>query len=218
MRERRHAEILAAAAAMIADRGFHVTRLEDIGQAVGISGPGLYRYVSGKEDLLAQILVDISVRLVDGARAVVEAGREQDWPAGRTLRELLNFHVEFAVTDPDRIRVQDREIGNLAPQQREKVRSLQRMYMQMWTDALRGHDPTVSEEEARVRVQLTAGLINSSRYVLRWAGDELVRREAMMVAMKAMDVPDGPVAEDLSYGVIGARGLMTDDAADDDGE
>ena len=77
MRERRHADILAAAAAMIADRGFHVTRLEDIGQAVGISGPGLYRYVSGKEDLLAQILVDISVRLVDGARAVLNAARRR---------------------------------------------------------------------------------------------------------------------------------------------
>ena len=203
MRERRHAEILAAAAAMIADRGFHVTRLEDIGQAVGISGPGLYRYVSGKEDLLAQILVDISVRLVDGARAVVAGGKAEDWSPDRTLRELLSFHVEFAVTEPDRIRVQDREIGNLAPQQRDKVRSLQRMYIQMWIDAMRRHDPTVTLEEARVRVQLAAGLINSSRYVLRWAGDEMVRREAMTVAMKALDVPKGPITEDLTYGVIG---------------
>ena len=82
-------------------------------------------------------------------------------------------------------------------------RSLQRMYIQMWIDAMRRHDPTVTLEEARVRVQLAAGLINSSRYVLRWAGDEMVRREAMTVAMKALDVPKGPITEDLTYGVIG---------------
>ena len=152
LRERRHAEIIAAAAAMIADRGFHVTRLEDVGQVVGISGPGLYRYVSGKDDMLAQILVDISVRLVDGARAVMDRSRTEEWAPDRTLRELLSFHVEFAVTEPDRIRVQEREIGNLAPQQREKVRSLQRMYISMWVEALRRSNPDLTEDAARVRV------------------------------------------------------------------
>ncbi len=200
LRERRHAEIIAAAAAMIADRGFHVTRLEDVGQVVGISGPGLYRYVSGKDDMLAQILVDISVRLVDGARAVMERSRTEDWAPDRTLRELLGFHVEFAVTEPDRIRVQEREIGNLAPQQREKVRSLQRMYISMWVDALRGSFPDLTEEEARVRVQLAAGLINSSRHVVRWAGADAVRRAAMDMAFRAMDLPsDGdPDIGDIS--------------------
>src|SRR5699024_2824048 len=42
MRELRHAEILAAAASMIADLVFHVTSLENICQAIGISAPVLY--------------------------------------------------------------------------------------------------------------------------------------------------------------------------------
>lgn len=202
-RERRHAEIIAAAA-MIADRGFHVTRLEDVGQVVGISGPGLYRYVSGKDDMLAQILVDISVRLVDGARAVMDRARAEEWPADRALRELLKFHVEFAVTEPDRIRVQEREIGNLAPQQREKVRSLQRMYISMWVDALRRTDADLTEAEARVRVQLAAGLINSSRHIIRWAGPDAVRREAMGMALRSMDLPDevDPDISDIAHAAL----------------
>lgn len=192
---------------MIADRGFHVTRLEDVGQVVGISGPGLYRYVSGKDDMLAQILVDISVRLVDGARAVMDRSRAEEWAADRTLRELLSFHVEFAVTEPDRIRVQEREIGNLAPQQREKVRSLQRMYISMWVDALRRSDPALTEDEARVRVQLAAGLINSSRHVVRWAGADAVRNEAMDMAFRAMDLPkeDDPDISDIARAALGGR-------------
>lgn len=192
---------------MIADRGFHVTRLEDVGQVVGISGPGLYRYVSGKDDMLAQILVDISVRLVDGARAVMDRSRAEEWAADRTLRELLSFHVEFAVTEPDRIRVQEREIGNLAPQQREKVRSLQRMYISMWVDALRRSDPALTEDEARVRVQLAAGLINSSRHIIRWAGPDAVRNEAMDMAFRAMDLPkeDDPDISDIARAALGGR-------------
>lgn len=207
LRERRHAEIIAAAAAMIADRGFHVTRLEDVGQVVGISGPGLYRYVSGKDDMLAQILVDISVRLVDGARAVMDRSRTEEWAPDRTLRELLSFHVEFAVTEPDRIRVQEREIGNLAPQQREKVRSLQRMYISMWVEALRRSNPELTEDAARVRVQLAAGLINSSRHVVRWAGADAVRNEAMEMAFRAMDLPkeDDPDISDIARAALGGR-------------
>ncbi len=207
LRERRHAEIIAAAAAMIADRGFHVTRLEDVGQVVGISGPGLYRYVSGKDDMLAQILVDISVRLVDGARAVMDRSRTEEWAPDRTLRELLSFHVEFAVTEPDRIRVQEREIGNLAPQQREKVRSLQRMYISMWVETLRRSNPELTEEAARVRVQLAAGLINSSRHVVRWAGADAVRNEAMDMAFRAMDLPkeDDPDISDIARAALGGR-------------
>lgn len=217
LRERRHAEIIAAAAAMIADRGFHVTRLEDVGQVVGISGPGLYRYVSGKDDMLAQILVDISVRLVDGARAVMDRSRAEEWAPDRTLRELLSFHVEFAVTEPDRIRVQEREIGNLAPQQREKVRSLQRMYISMWVEALRRSNPELTEDAARVRVQLAAGLINSSRHVVRWAGADAVRNEAMDMAFRAMDLPkeDDPDISDIARAALGGRprsaGEITED-------
>ena len=113
-RRRREAEILSAAAAILADRGFHQTRLEDVGSAVGISGPALYRYFSGKEELLAQILIDISIRLVDGARAVLDRAKSNDWGPEETLRGLLSHHVHFAVTEPDRIRVQEREGAFLA--------------------------------------------------------------------------------------------------------
>ncbi|MEJ5919187.1 MULTISPECIES: TetR/AcrR family transcriptional regulator [unclassified Corynebacterium] len=188
LRERRHAEILTAASSIIAERGFHQTRLEDVGAAVGVSGPALYRYFKGKDDLLAEILIDISIRLVDGARGVVSDGREQGWTDERVLHELLAYHVEFAVTESDRIRVQEREIRNLPTQEREKVRSLQRMYIGMWVDALMAHRPDLDEDEARVRVQLAAGLINSSRHIVRWAGVEAVRTHTMDMALKAMEV------------------------------
>ncbi len=187
-RQRREGEILAAAAAIIAERGFHQSRLEDVGSAVGISGPALYRYFSGKEDLLAQILIDISIRLVDGGRAVLAQSKAEGWGPERTLKELLAHHVKFAVTEPDRIRVQEREGGNLASQERAKVRSLQRLYLEMWVDSLRALHPELTADQAQVKVQLVAGLINSSRHVVKWAGPEQTSDNTFTMALAALGI------------------------------
>lgn len=187
-RQRREGEILTAAAKIIADKGFHQTRLEDVGSAVGISGPALYRYFSSKEDLLAQILIDISIRLVDGGRAVLAEAETEGWGPDRTLRELVAHHVKFAVTEPDRIRVQEREGGNLTSQESAKVRSLQRLYMEMWMGALRDLHPGLTSDQAQMRVQLAAGMINSSRHVLKWAGPERTSEDAFGMALAALGV------------------------------
>ena len=56
----RREEILDAAAGLFADRGYHGVSIDDIGAAVGMSGPGIYRHFASKEDILAQMLLRIS--------------------------------------------------------------------------------------------------------------------------------------------------------------
>ena len=90
---RRRDEILVAAARLMARRGFHAVRLDDIGAEVGISGPGMYRYFSSKEDVLAEMLLDISRRLRDGGRAAVERG---GGPA-EVLDALLPRYVVYRI-------------------------------------------------------------------------------------------------------------------------
>lgn len=187
-KERRREELLAAAAEIMAERGFHQTRLGDVGAAVGISGPGVYRHFASKDDLLAQILIEISIRLVDGARAVLAAHRDSEGvDPSVILRDLVAFHVEFAVTEPSRIRVQEREIRNLQAHALDKVRSLQRTYLGLWTDVLLQCRPDLERGEARLRVQLAAGLINSSRHVIRWAGADMVRGQASRMALASLE-------------------------------
>src|ERR1700753_2853679 len=72
--ELRREQILAAAAALFARRGFHGVTIDDIGSAVGMTGPGLYRHFPGKEAVLAQMLLGISERLLaEGSRRAVAA-------------------------------------------------------------------------------------------------------------------------------------------------
>lgn len=154
----RRRELLAAAARLMAERGFAGVRLEDIGAAVGVSGPAMYRHFTGKDAVLAEMLISISERLFDGGQSVVASTDGPD----EALDGLIDFHIRFATTEPELIRVQDRDFSSLAAEASRAVRRLQRQYVELWADSLIQLDGSVPRQEARTRVQAVFGLINSS--------------------------------------------------------
>lgn len=161
----RHAAILQQAAALFAERGFSGVSLEDIGGAVGISGPALYRHFAGKQALLGAILVEVSERLLAGGRTVVST---HDGPDAQ-LDALIAFHVAFALRDADVIRVQDRDMASLSDEDRHTVRRLQREYVEVWIGILSALHPHRDDDELRVRAHACFGLINSTPHTVRAA-------------------------------------------------
>ncbi len=157
-KEQRRRALLAAAARLFADRGFKRVSLEELGSAVGVSGPAVYRHFPSKQAVLAALLVDVSEGLLRGGQAVVDLGGGAD----ATLDDLIAFHVDFAVTQPDVIRVQDRELESLEGSDRHAVRSLQRRYVELWVRVLGGVRPGESAPDLRTRAHATFGLINST--------------------------------------------------------
>ena len=88
----RRQQILETAAELFAARGFHGVSVADLGAAVGISGPGLYKHFAGKDAVLAEMLVSISEELLSvGRQRVAEAP-----DAAAAVRALVDWHVEFA--------------------------------------------------------------------------------------------------------------------------
>ncbi|RPA56801.1 TetR/AcrR family transcriptional regulator [Gordonia oryzae] len=182
----RRAELLTAAASQMADRGFAGVRLEDIGGAVGVSGPAMYRHFSSKTELLDEMLLDISRRLYAGGREVVQRGGS---PA-ETLVALIAFHIDVLVTKPDLIAVQDRDLSSLTPQANHEVRRLQRRYVEDWVDVLMSDDQghALERREARVRVHAMFGLLNSSPRLPDFDPDRL-RSLLRTMALAALRAP-----------------------------
>lgn len=149
--------ILSAAAELFAARGYSGVSLEDIGAAVGVSGPAVYRHFAGKQALLGALLIGVSERLVSGGLDVAsgtEAGMER-------MRALVEFHVAFAIGNADVIRVQDRDLPYLGDEGRADVRRLQRAYIELWIDTL-GALVDEGRDALRLRVQACFGLLNST--------------------------------------------------------
>lgn len=159
----RRAAILREAARLFAARGFAGVSIEDLGAAVGVSGPAVYRHFAGKQALLGAILLGASEQLLDGGRAVIERGGT----APERLDALVAFHVDFALRDADVIRVQDRDLASLDEGDRNRVRRLQREYVELWVGVLADIHPAATAPELRVRAHAVFGLINSTPHSVR---------------------------------------------------
>lgn len=161
----RREQILKEAARLFAERGFHGVGVDEIGAAVGISGPGLYRHFPGKDAMLAELLVGISGQLLTGAkRRVAEADGN---PSEQVLDSLIEGHIDFALDDRPLITLHDRELDRLRDSDRKLVRQLQRQYVELWVEVVREVYPALTEPTARSAVHSVFGLLNSTPHLAR---------------------------------------------------
>lgn len=154
----RRQQILETAAELFADRGFHGVSVHDIGAACGVSGPALYRHFPSKDAVLSDMLIAISEELLAGGR---ERGAAASDPRA-ALESLIGWHVDFALTHPALIVVQEREWANLDAASRSRVRALQLAYIDTWVSVVRELRPALDQRTARAAVQAAFGLLNST--------------------------------------------------------
>lgn len=178
----RRQQLLSAAERLFAERGFLAVRLEDIGAAAGVSGPAIYRHFPNKESLLVELLVGISAGLLAGARAVQDRGAD----AAATLDGLIDFHLDFALGEPDLIRIQDRDLAHLPQAAERQVRIAQRQYVEIWVGVLRELNPALAEADARLMAHAVFGLLNSTPHSMKSADAKPARAVRSRAVMRAM--------------------------------
>jgi AcrR family transcriptional regulator len=158
-RPSRREQILRAAAQLFAERGSRAVGVDDVGAAVGVTGPAIYRHFASKDAMLAEMLLRISERLLaGGSERVAEAGDD----AHGQLRALIAFQVDFALDNPALITVQDRDLVNVADADAAQVRRLQRRYVEVWVAVLARLHPGADAGACRARAHAVFGLINST--------------------------------------------------------
>jgi AcrR family transcriptional regulator len=154
----RREQILETAADLFATKGFHGVSVGELGKACGISGPALYKHFESKDAVLAAMLVGISEQLLAEGRARVENATSPR----QALESLVAYHTDFALRHRSLIVVQDRDWQSLPPSARERVRHLQREYVDVWAGQLRRLHRGLHTDRARAMAHAAFGLINST--------------------------------------------------------
>ncbi|MBB3665530.1 MULTISPECIES: TetR/AcrR family transcriptional regulator [Prauserella salsuginis group] len=114
----RFAEIVEAAAAVILEKGYSATSIQDIADRIGILKGSLYHYVRSKEDFLYKIIKDVYDEAIADMRSVTEAERAP-------LEQLAAFvraHVLFAAKHLVAYTIQLREFDRLSEARRAEIR------------------------------------------------------------------------------------------------
>lgn len=74
----RHREVLEAAAALFAERGYAATSVRDIGEKVGLLGGSLYHYIKSKEALFVSIH-DMALQVAEDRVKAAVVPQDEPW-------------------------------------------------------------------------------------------------------------------------------------------
>jgi AcrR family transcriptional regulator len=173
----RRAAILEAAANLFEREGFRATSLDDIGTAVGVSGPAIYQYFSSKQEILA-ILIEQSVT---SWQATVEEAVTAHPDPHAALEALVEAAVALQLDTPTLRAVYYQEFRALDEATRRRLARVARVTTTEWVHLLCEVHPALTEEEARAAVVLVDGLLRSESQLHTG-----IDRERLASTMKAM--------------------------------
>jgi AcrR family transcriptional regulator len=156
----RRQRILAAAAELVAERGYHEVGMSDIGAAAGIVGSGIYRHFDGKSAVLVALFDRVIDDLTRGAAQILSRGLEPE----QTLRELIAAHVRITLDDRMLMRVYHNEIASLPAEDNRRLRRKQRIYIEEWVHILDVLRPEVDDAAARALVHAGIGAVHSTLF------------------------------------------------------
>lgn len=114
---RRKQDILRVATALFAEKGYHATSMQDIGDALGVQRGSLYHHIQSKEDLLYEIMRFCSTALLERVEPVVAA----PFPPAEKLTRFIETHLDTVISLRPEFRVLVRELRSLPPARREKI-------------------------------------------------------------------------------------------------
>lgn len=158
VRTPRQRELLAAAARLFAEKGYHAVGINEISAAVGLSGPALYRHYPSKEAVLIAIFDDaVTTHLEE----VVDLVRSIKDPM-EALKAVIDNHIEFVFERTAHIITWRMEYRSLPDSDRHRLRYLQRLYTEEWVRAVAQLRPELTVDQIRVMCQGAIGLIQSA--------------------------------------------------------
>ena len=148
--------LLAQAARVFAERGYHPTTMRDLAAASGMSLAGMYYYVKGKEELLFLIQERCFARVLEEAGDAV--GRSRD-PLER-LQGFIRHHVAFFAAHMGEMKVLSHEANVLRGEPRRRVNAIKRRYVDLLEGLLREAAPVESASERSAAAYVLFGMMN----------------------------------------------------------
>jgi AcrR family transcriptional regulator len=155
--------LLADAARVFAERGYHETSMRDLARATGMSLSGLYYYVESKEELLYLIQSRNFEAVLLGLQRELDEVAE---PVERLARFIDN-HLDYFASHMAEMKVLSHEAGSLGGEYLARVNEVKRGYTRMLMDILADVERTYGPAHANRRVAAYA-LFGMMNWIYNW--------------------------------------------------
>lgn len=163
--------LLAESMRLFNRNGYRDTTMEDIAAAVGMPASGIYRYFSGKADILAAGFRRAADRLSADMAEILNAGGEPD----QILAALIDDYVARSFDRPELEHVYYTERLNMTPADQKILRDLQRSAVESWVDLVLPVRPQWSAGQARFAVHAAMALVIDLGRLMGYQNSEQAR-------------------------------------------
>ena len=136
-------------------KGYRDTSMEDIAAAVGMPASGIYRYFSGKSDILAAVFRRAADRLSAELSAIVTAIPEPE----RALAAMIDAYVVRSFDQPELDYVYYSERLNMSAADQRILRNMQRSTVESWVELVVTMRPEWTPGQARFAVHAAMSLV-----------------------------------------------------------
>jgi AcrR family transcriptional regulator len=181
----RREELLTQAVRMFAAHGYTQVSIEDIGNAVGISGPSVYNHWPNKLDLLVTTLRRGAAALAMDVTTVYRRAPD----AAAALRMLTGFYVALSQTHHETIGLLITDIGHLPDGERHAIRRAQRDFVSEWVHLLRLDQPQLDPVAARIRVHAALSVANDIARTPHLRRDPSVAAAVEIICTRLLGLP-----------------------------
>lgn len=151
--------------------GYRDTTMEDIAAAVGMPASGIYRYFSGKADILAAGFRRAADRLSADMAEILAAGGEPE----DVLAALIDDYVTRSFDRPELEHVYYTERLNMTPADQRILRDLQRSAVESWVNVVMPVRPHWSAGQARFAVHAAMALVIDLGRLMGYRNSEQAR-------------------------------------------
>ncbi|OBF31651.1 TetR family transcriptional regulator [Mycobacterium sp. ACS1612] len=152
-------------------KGYRDTSMEDIAAAVGMPASGIYRYFSGKSDILAAAFRRAADRLSAELSEIVGSTPE---PAD-ALTAVIDAYVVRSFDGPELDYVYYTERLNMTPGDQKILRNLQRANVESWVDLVVAVRPDWTPGQARFAVHAAMSLVIDLGRLMQYENSAPVR-------------------------------------------
>lgn len=136
-------------------KGYRETSMEEIAAAVGMPASGIYRYFSGKSDILAAAFRRAADRLSAEVATITSANPDPE----DALTAIIDSYVERSFDQPELDYVYYTERLNMTAADQKILRNMQRATVESWVDLVVAVRPEWTPGQARFAVHAAMSLV-----------------------------------------------------------
>nr|PZN39541.1 MAG: TetR/AcrR family transcriptional regulator [Bacillota bacterium] len=213
----RKEQILAAATALFARKGYHATTVRDIAEEAGMLSGSLYAHIDTKQDLLVAVVERAAEAFTEAVVPIARSGL----PPGEKIRAAMRAHVRVVAESREAATVFMHEWRALDEERRQAALALRDRYEALWDGMIRegiasGEFRPVDPKFARLL------LLSAANWIYQWYNpdgplgpDEVADRFTDLIlnglrpeprAEGSEPGPQAPAQREVAHGVPDLRG------------